>query len=324
MHELKPESSRMLNKALISRIATNAILRLSLGLICGIAIAQEIGKRKPSEQEPAIAGSVAGSEDKANVQEQGDTQDSYDAARQSLSWMTRSLQQMADKLDSISSKLDPNASEEEINREVKRAMREAFADFLPASAIPNPILSNGKPSPKKPIKPVAEIDSSTKQFDSPIWDSTTPAWVKDRVVDQEVVRVAIESSVESSAQECRESMDQQMAELVRKVLDDYILSHAKASEIDQLTPEYLNSKLLRPNTEYELVLDRPSGTYYQLFRLVHIGPDQIQQIQRWERDSVTAKRVQWLSGSAVSALMLLASASGISGLLAKRSKRRVG
>jgi hypothetical protein len=119
-------------------------------------------------------------------------------------------------------------------------------------------------------------------------------------------------------------MDQQMADLVRKVLDDYILSHAKASEIDQLTPEYLSSKLLRPNTEYELVLDRPSGTYYQLFRLVHIGPDQIQQIQRWERDSVTAKRVQWLSGSAVSALMLLASASGISGLLAKRSKRRVG
>jgi hypothetical protein len=238
--------------------------------------------------------------------------------------MTRSLQQMADKIDSISSKLDPNASEEEINREVKRAMREAFSDFLPGTPIPNPNLSTNKPSSKKPTRPVAEIDTDSKQFDLPIWDNSTPAWVKDRVIDQEVVRIAIESSVESSAQECRVSMDEQTTELVRKVLDEYILSHAKAVEIDQLTPEYLSSKLVRPNTEYELVLDRPSGTYYQLFRLVHIGPDQIKEIQRWERDSVTAKRVQWLSGSAASALMLLATASGISGLLAKRSKRRLG
>jgi len=308
MQELKPKRSSMLNRDWISRAGTNTVLRLGVGLICGLAIAQEIENRESSSKRPAAEA----------------PKDSYDAARQSLGWMTRSLQQMADKIDSISSKLDPNASEEEINREVKRAMREAFSDFLPGTPIPNPNLSTSKPSPKKPIRPVAEIDANSKQFDSPIWDSATPSWVKDRVVDQEVVRIAVESSVESSVQECRVSMDDQMTDLVRKVLDDYILSHTKAAEIDQLTPEYISTKLVRPNTEYELVLDRPSGTYYQLFRLVHIGPDQIKEIQRWERDSVTSKRVQWLSGSAASALMLLATASGISGLLAKRSKRREG
>lgn len=270
-------------------------LRLVMCLICGLAIAQEA---EPQE-----------------------TQGSYEAARQSLGWMTRSLQQMADKLDSISSKLDPNASEEEINREIKRAMREAFADFLPGTNIPTPNTRIGQSNSTTSNVPLAEVGSNAKQFDSPIWDQSTPAWVKDRVVDKEVVRVPIESSVESSPTECRVAMDEQMVELIRKVLDDHVLSHTQASEIDQLTPEYLTSKLVRPNTEYELVLDRPSGTYHQLWRLVHIGPDQIQQIHRWEKESVTAQRVKILSGSAFSALMLLASASGITGLLAKRSNR---
>lgn len=72
------------------------------------------------------------------------------------------------------------------------------------------------------------------------------------------------------------------------------------------------------------MLDRPSGTYHQLFRLVHIGPDQIKEIRRWEREFVTAQRVQWISGSAFGALMLLASASGITGIMARRSHASKG
>jgi hypothetical protein len=236
--------------------------------------------------------------------------------------MTNSLQQMAKKLDSISAKLDPNASEEEINREVKRAMREAFADFLPAASINNLGKAPTDPPASSATDSLAEVDSTWPGNQSPIWDPKTPSWVKDRVVDNEVVRVAIESSVESSAQECLVAMDQQMVELVQKVLDQYVLTHTQASQIEQLTPEFLTTQLVKADTQYELVLDRPSGTYHQLWRLVHIGPDQIQQIHRWERESVTAKRVQWVGQGALGALAILASASGLTGLLAKRSRNR--
>jgi hypothetical protein len=236
--------------------------------------------------------------------------------------MTNSLQQMAKKLDSISAKLDPNASEEEINREVKRAMREAFADFLPTASINNLGKAPTDPPASSATDSLAEVDSTWPGNQSPIWDPKTPSWVKDRVVDNEVVRVAIESTVESSAQECLVAMDQQMVELVQKVLDQYVLTHTQASQIEQLTPEFLTTQLVKADTQYELVLDRPSGTYHQLWRLVHIGPDQIQQIQRWERESVTAKRVQWVGQGALGALALLASASGLTGLLAKRSRNR--
>ena len=274
---------------------------LLLGLACSLGFAQE--------SEP-------------NTDSQNPVPGAYGAAQQSLSWMTNSLQQMAKKLDSISAKLDPNASEEEINREVKRAMREAFADFLPAASINNLGKAPTDPPASSTTDSLAEVDSTWPGNQSPIWDPKTPSWVKDRVVDNEVVRVAIESSVESSAQECLVAMDQQMVELVQKVLDQYVLTHTQASQIEQLTPEFLTTQLVKADTQYELVLDRPSGTYHQLWRLVHIGPDQIQQIHRWERESVTAKRVQWVGQGALGALAILASASGLTGLLAKRSRNR--
>jgi hypothetical protein len=261
-------------------------------------------------------------ESEPNTDSQNPVPGAYGAAQQSLSWMTNSLQQMAKKLDSISAKLDPNASEEEINREVKRAMREAFADFLPAASINNLGKAPTDPPASSATDSLAEVDSTWTGNQSPIWDPKTPSWVKDRVVDNEVVRVAIESSVESSAQECLVAMDQQMVELVQKVLDQYVLTHTQASQIEQLTPEFLTTQLVKADTQYELVLDRPSGTYHQLWRLVHIGPDQIQQIHRWERESVTAKRVQWVGQGALGALAILASASGLTGLLAKRSRNR--
>lgn len=274
---------------------------LLVGLACSMGFAQE--------SEP-------------NTDSQNPVPGAYGAAQQSLSWMTNSLQQMAKKLDSISAKLDPNASEEEINREVKRAMREAFADFLPAASINNLGKAPTDPPTSSSTDSLAEVDSTWTGNQSPIWDPNTPSWVKDRVVDNEVVRVAIESSVESSAQECLVAMDQQMVELVQKVLDQYVLTHTQASQIEQLTPEFLTKQLVKADTQYELVLDRPSGTYHQLWRLVHIGPDQIQQIHRWERESVTAKRVQWVGQGALGALAILASASGLTGLLAKRSRNR--
>jgi len=299
-------------------------VRFAVIWLCSIAIAQEIEPKQPAQNIPRD-GSSAASEVKPEVSASDpDLQGSYEAARQSLGWMTRSLQQMADKLDSISSKLDPNASEEEINREVKRAMREAFADFLPVTSLPTPPIGPNSPVASNSSAESKSTEPKNANLNSPIWDPNTPAWVKDKVLDPEVVRMAIESTVESTSGEARSAMDQQMAALVSKVLDEHVLQHTQTSHIRQLTPEFLTGQLVKANTEYELVLDRPSGTYYQLWRLVHIGPDQLKQIRSWERESVTAKRVQWLGASAASALMILATASGVSGIMAKRSKGKTG
>jgi hypothetical protein len=310
------------SKPICSRGYLTITSTLLLALACSLGIAQDSAQESaqgPRSQTNSSQTNSSQGQSTDNTSDQG----AYGTAQQSLLWMTNSLQQMANKLDSISAKLDPNASEEEINREVKRAMREAFADILPTASLSTFQKATNEPQATQSTEGLAEVDSTWAGSDKPIWDPKTPSWVKDRVVDNEIVRVAIESSVESSAQECRIALDQQMVKLVQKVLDEHVLRHTQASQIEQLTPEFLTNQLVKADTQYELVLDRPSGTYHQLWRLVHIGPDQMEQIRRWERESVTAKRVQWVSASALGALLILASASGVTGLLAKRSQNRM-
>ncbi|MFM2217220.1 MAG: hypothetical protein RL240_1538 [Planctomycetota bacterium] len=304
----------------------------------------------------------------------------YNSARQSLEWMTKSLMRVAEKLDEVSSTLDPKATEEQISRDVKQAMREAFAEFsswpggptessasnnvsknLPflgagKSANPsdkstskgevasdeeikgleqnnsNPSSSNKKTSRVPPTsaitKPAIQGDANrpSNKLDSPIWDANAPAWVRDNVIDEEYLRIAIESSVESSLEECRSAMDQQARQQVLKLLDNHVLHYSAASEISELTDEFIKAEILKAETEYDLVFDRPSGTYHQLWKLVSIGPDAMHKIRRWDRETATRNRVTQSVTVTFASIGALAFASGISGMIAKRqtNKKRDG
>ena len=98
--------------------------------------------------------------------------------------------------------------------------------------------------------------------------------------------------------------------------------------IPELNVDYISSQLIKrddktgKDIEYDLILDRPSGTYHQLWKLVQIGPNQLQEIKRWERAAATHQRVQRLGGALGSTLGLLAVVSGATGLVAKRQRSR--
>ena len=304
----------------------------------------------------------------------------YNSARQSLEWMTKSLMRVAEILDEVSSTLDPNATEEQISRDVKQAMREAFAEFSTwpggptessasdntSKSLPfigsskaastsgknsgvgevssneeikrldekNPNRSNSTetltrlPKTSSRTKPYAVGDNKLplSQLDNPIWDVNAPAWVRDNVVDDEYLRIAIESSVESSLDECRLSMDQQSREQVLKLIDTHVLRHSSSSEIPELTDAFIKAEILKSEPEYDLVLDRPSGTYHQLWKLVSIGPDAMHKIRRWDRETATRNRVTQTVSITFASIGVLAVASGISGMIARRqtNKKRSG
>ena len=312
----------------------------------------------------------------ASNQDSDTVNPTYNSARQSLEWMTKSLMRVAEKLDEVSSTLDPNATEDQISRDVKQAMREAFAEFSTWPGGPTessnsnnvskslPFLGSSKstdPSSKKPsagevssdeeikelnrnslnrsiqkntvsrVPPTSEptVPSTTavnklssNQLDNPIWDANAPAWVRDNVIDEEYVRIAIESSVESSLEQSRSAMDQQAREHVLKLLDKHVLSYSSSSEITELTDEFIKTEILKANTEYDLVLDRPSGTYHQLWKLVSIGPDAMHKIRRWDRETATRNRVTQSVSLTFASIGAMAFASGISGLIARRQTDR--
>lgn len=336
---------------------------LSTGLLLGISLVCYNGRLGAIQDQPGVANPT------------------YNSARQSLEWMTKSLMRVAEKLDEVSSTLDPNATEEQISRDVKQAMREAFAEFSTWPGGPTEKstksgddgvrgIPEGQSTQKKSLQVVGEVSSneevlsvqsngissrimsssgntqsgkkvteakttsdssgrgetsSDRSLDNtPIWDANAPAWVRDSVIDREYVRVAIESSVESSLEECRTALQQQAYEQVLDVLDKHVLQYTKARWIPELNEEFVMKELLNQETEYDLVLDRPSGTYHQLFRLLNIGPDAMHKMKRWDRESATLSRVQQAVTTTLGSIGLLALASGVTGWVSRRetSKKR--
>lgn len=343
------------------------------GLLLGVSLVGYSGRLGAIQDQPDVANPT------------------YNSARQSLEWMTKSLMRVAEKLDEVSSTLDPNATEEQISRDVKQAMREAFAEFSTWPGGPTEKSSKsgddgaqgvpaGQSPQKRRLQGVGEVSSndeilsvessgissrisagsatsqgskgvgsknegSKNEFEAkptsdssdgsrapdrsldhaPIWDTNAPAWVRDRVIDREYVRVAIESSVESSLEECRVAMQQQAYAQVLDVLDAHVLKYSTARSIPELSEEFVMKELLKQETEYDLVLDRPSGTYHQLFRLLSIGPDAMYKMKRWDRESATRSRVQQAVGTTLGSLGLLALASGVTGWVSRResNKKRV-
>ena len=109
-------------------------------VLCGIAICsvlagQSLGFR---QDPPTTTDAVANESPKSASQledapsERESEGNAYESAQRSLDWLSKSMQRVTDKLDSMSKKMDPSASQEEIERELKQAVREAFSELIPA------------------------------------------------------------------------------------------------------------------------------------------------------------------------------------------------
>jgi hypothetical protein len=253
----------------------------------------------------------------------GQTPPTNASTRNSLNWMTESLQRVAKKLDAISERIDPDSTQEQIEREVKAAIHEAFSEF---SSDPN----NSAPSPA----PIAEIDSvqAAKELDFPMLTKSVepgsvflseraPSWIRDRIVSDEVVRLPIESSLFLTPEECRDDLDERLVEIVHAAIREHVLTSPELVKLSNLTKEYIQNHLIRPGVEFDNVMERPSGVYHQLWKLIQIGPEQLAEIKSWERREISHGRIQELGAGAIAALTLLSGISAGVHLLAKREQR---
>jgi hypothetical protein len=273
----------------------------------------------------------------------GQTPPTNASTRNSLNWMTESLQRVAKKLDAISEKIDPDSTQEQIELEVKAAIHEAFSEFsndVPAATPPAQPEIPTLRTPKAPLNsapvpaPIAEIDSplAAKELDSPMimksvepgsvfLSERAPSWVRDRIVSDEVVRLPIESSLFFTPEECRDDLDERLVEIVHAAIREHVLTSPEVVKLSNLTKEYIQNHLIRPGVEFDNVMERPSGVYHQLWKLIQIGPEQIAEIKSWERREISHRRIQDLGAGAIVALTLLSGFSGGVHLLAKREQR---
>lgn len=256
----------------------------------------------------------------------------------SIRWLSRSVEALGNRLTQLSEDIDSGFDEEQIENEVKQAVREAFTEsnqaeinsdvafdsLPPAPAAPAP----PEPAPSLPASldaevPVVDGASLGLAQDLPILGSGTPEWIRERIIREDQIQLPIESSMFSSLQECREELDAKLEREVYRALNAHALHHATAESIPELTSTYIREHLITPDLEFDNFQERPSGTFHQLWVRLDVDAKELTQIHEWERAIVTQDRVWTLSGLAGAVFGTLAGLSGVVSFAAKRERERL-
>lgn len=317
---------------------------MSVGPLSLLALA--LGGISMATQPPEVATPELQSTDLGTVAEEtkSASPEASPSPKSSLDWMTQSLQRVARKLESISEKIEPEATQEQIERKVKEAFQEAFSEIASEGGHPAPPKPPQSPRKNRSSKllqrgdiTVVEVDSDADimqlqsgslaeisplaSANSPYLSESAPPWVRGRMLTDDVVRLPISSSFFSTVEECREDLNERLLPLVRDAIVEEVLQSDRSVQLAPLTKDYIVKHLLRPDTEFDNTTDRPGGPYHQLYQLIQIGPEQLREIQSWERNEITRKRAEQLGAGSVVAMGLITSLSGCVRLLARREQR---
>jgi hypothetical protein len=177
--------------------------------------------------------------------------------------------------------------------------------------------SNGK-SPTLATDALAE--SST-----PLLNENAPAWIRDGLSKEgDELRFPIATSLHSDVEECRNELDSVLISEVRDYLEKNVLIEGvSAGDMAGLTTEYIKKKLLVPEREYVNIVDRPSGSYHQLWRQIFISKSELAVIRGWEKNREVLERTKQVGLMGGSALLGMTLLSGMVGLLARREKAKL-
>jgi hypothetical protein len=165
--------------------------------------------------------------------------------------------------------------------------------------------------------------SSTVETSPNLLNSETPDWVKDGLVLGDEHRLAISSSLLPDLAQCEEDLKSRMMSEVRSYLDKHVLNHTNASQLLELTPEYVEKYWVVPNRVFDNVQDRPSGTYHQKWVELQLSAEQLDKVRSWERTHLRERRTKQigvLGGAGIAGIALF---SGLIGLLARREKAKL-
>ena len=156
-----------------------------------------------------------------------------------------------------------------------------------------------------------------------ILNENTPDWVKEGLVLGEDHRLAVGSSLFPDREQCVGDLKSRLMNEVRSYLDKHVLKLTSASQLPELTEEYVESNWLVADREFDNVQDRPSGTYHQLWKELRISSEQLEVVRRWEKSRVReirTKQAGVLGGLGIAAITVF---SGLIGVLARREKAKL-
>ncbi len=156
-----------------------------------------------------------------------------------------------------------------------------------------------------------------------ILNENTPDWVKEGLVLGEDHRLAVSSSLFPDREQCIGDLKSRLMNEVRSYLDKHVLELTSASQLPELTEEYVESNWLVADREFDNIQDRPSGTYHQLWKELRISSEQLEVVRGWEKSRVREKRTKQvgvLGGLGIATITLF---SGLIGVLARREKAKL-
>lgn len=182
---------------------------------------------------------------------------------------------------------------------------------------------------ESPTKPADGSDAAVSDLESldpstiKILNENTPEWVKEGLVLGEDHRLAVSSSLFPDREQCVGDLKSRLMNEVRSYLDKHVLQLTSASQLPELTEEYVEANWLVADRDFDNVQDRPSGTYHQLWKELKISSEQLEVVRGWEKSRVRearTKQVGVLGGLGIASITVF---SGLIGVLARREKAKL-
>ncbi len=136
----------------------------------------------------------------------------------------------------------------------------------------------------------SELDSPVLKSD-PLYTDDRPDWVATPdVLDGNVHRVTFSTELLESEEACRAQLDKVILDAGRRYVNQHVISEPVAQKLSGLNASWVRENWLVPSREWVAVLERPSGTYYQLWGQMEIFPEDRQQVIAWYHDSEIRRR----------------------------------
>ncbi len=129
-----------------------------------------------------------------------------------------------------------------------------------------------------------ESPNANEKNDDSLLPADRPAWVAmPDDVSSDVHRICVSSELESTIVATRATLDRALVDQVRRYVDRYQAANGKAvaSQLSRLNADWIKNNLADNAPEYEAILERPSGTYHQVWTQLSIDPDDRATIQSW-------------------------------------------
>jgi len=125
----------------------------------------------------------------------------------------------------------------------------------------------------------------------PLLPSDKPDWVAaaDRL-DGNIHRLSVATEPMDSRDACRAQIDSTILAAARRYVNEHVLEVPDADKLNGLTAKWVRENWLVPDREWEAVLNRSSGTYYQLWVELEVFPKDRELVKKWYQELETQRR----------------------------------